>query len=272
MNADEPAVPHHGSYGRHLERGEKLERSGYTIWNWLGHGVAGISELAFVCIRHETFVIWAAATATQAAAAEKPPERLLLFWTLADRPRSPSTGLDSPAWMPLPPSLPKFQETFPPKVAHDSTWNRDTYFCHVTWNMIFGWLCPLPVMIGMSFHESLEFTFSSKSSPIWPWFAFEVIFKTVVWSVVIATSFSKNQWGLMNKLPWRDLVFGCLFCLRKSTRTLSPRYRYWRQRCGPTHIVAIRTSQERHGVCYMGVTYLAESRKHKTGSRILKYG
>lgn len=42
----------------HLERGKKnLEPGGYMILNWLGRGVAGILELAFVCIRHETFVI-----------------------------------------------------------------------------------------------------------------------------------------------------------------------------------------------------------------------
>lgn len=49
------------------------------ISNWLGHGVAGISELAFVCVRHETFVIRAVATAPRAAAAEKPSQWWLVL-------------------------------------------------------------------------------------------------------------------------------------------------------------------------------------------------
>ena len=52
-----PAVPTPRLIWNAFREGKKVERSGYTMLNWLGHGVAGISELAFVCIRHETFVI-----------------------------------------------------------------------------------------------------------------------------------------------------------------------------------------------------------------------
>lgn len=40
------------------------------ILYWLGHNVAGISGLAFVCIRHDTLIIQAVATATQTAVAQ----------------------------------------------------------------------------------------------------------------------------------------------------------------------------------------------------------
>lgn len=40
------------------------------ILYWLGHNVAGISGLAFVCIGHDTLIIQAVATATQTAVAQ----------------------------------------------------------------------------------------------------------------------------------------------------------------------------------------------------------
>lgn len=52
-----PAVPTPRLIWNAFREGKNLERSGDTTLNWLGHGVAGISELAFACIRHETFVI-----------------------------------------------------------------------------------------------------------------------------------------------------------------------------------------------------------------------
>lgn len=52
----------------YLERGKYS--NGYMILNWLGHSVAGISLLAFVCIRHDTLIIQAVATATQTAIAQ----------------------------------------------------------------------------------------------------------------------------------------------------------------------------------------------------------
>lgn len=119
---------HHGSYGMHLERGKKLERSGYTTLNWLGHGVAGISELAFVCIRHETFVMWAAATAAKAAAAEKPAPRPPFLpavgWPSALTGQGP--GLPRLA-APLLRSLPWVRE-----MTHDRTRNGGLCFCQLT--------------------------------------------------------------------------------------------------------------------------------------------
>lgn len=43
-----------------------------VIWflYWLGHNVAGISGLAFVCVCHDTLIIQAVATATQTAVAQ----------------------------------------------------------------------------------------------------------------------------------------------------------------------------------------------------------
>jgi hypothetical protein len=63
-----------------FREGKNLKQSGYTILNWRGHSVAGISVLAFVCIRHDTFVIRAAATATQAAAAQTSQWLLFLLY------------------------------------------------------------------------------------------------------------------------------------------------------------------------------------------------
>lgn len=160
VNAGELSSPTPRLIWNAFREGEKLEQSGYTILNWLGHGVAGISELAFVCIRHETFVIWAAATVTKAAAAEKPPQWLLFFGTLADWQRSPTEGLDSPIRMPLPLSLHKLKETHPPEVTHDSIRNGDTCFRQVPWNVIFGWSYALPLTMRVSFYQFLEFALS----------------------------------------------------------------------------------------------------------------
>lgn len=54
----DPSSPNTTAHMECIYRAEEgiLEQSGYMILNWLGHGVDGISELAFVCVRHETFV------------------------------------------------------------------------------------------------------------------------------------------------------------------------------------------------------------------------
>lgn len=94
---------HHGSYGMYLDRGKKLKQSGYAILNWFGQSMAGILVLAFVCVRYDTFVIWAAATATLAAEAQALQWLLSLLYISWPK-HSLSKGLGSLALKPVPKS------------------------------------------------------------------------------------------------------------------------------------------------------------------------
>lgn len=50
-----PVAPTLCSYGMYSEG--KNSADGVTDCEWPGHSMAGMAELAFVCVPHETFVI-----------------------------------------------------------------------------------------------------------------------------------------------------------------------------------------------------------------------